>query len=129
MSGSLLDTSVLIAGTDAVGAVLPTSAAISVVTLGELHAGVRLARTPTAERMRRERLALVRGAFMALPVDDPTAEHYGEVLALARVQGRTAKATDLLIIATALATDRQLVTLDHAQGRLAEAAGVIVSGV
>jgi predicted nucleic acid-binding protein len=37
------------------------------------------------------------------------------------LQRRTAKATDLLIIATAAATGRTLYTLDGAQARLAQA--------
>lgn len=52
------------------------------------------------------------------------AESYGDVLAVARSQRRSAKATDLLIIATAAATGRQLYTLDGAQARLAKGAGV-----
>ena len=40
MSGSLLDTSILIGPAPSRGVSLPPSAAISVVSLGELHAGV-----------------------------------------------------------------------------------------
>ena len=52
------------------------------------------------------------------------AERYGDVLVVARSQRRAAKATDLLIIATAAATERTLYTLDTTQSRLALAAGV-----
>jgi predicted nucleic acid-binding protein len=45
-------------------------------------------------------------------------------LAVARSRRRAAKATDVLIIATAAATARKLHTLDAGQARLAEAAGV-----
>jgi predicted nucleic acid-binding protein len=45
-------------------------------------------------------------------------------LAVARSQRRAAKATDVLIIATAAATARKLHTLDAGQARRAEAAGV-----
>ncbi len=123
MSGALLDTSVLIAGVAAL-ADLPPSAAISVVTLGELHAGVHLARTDDVRGLRQRRLDAVRRAFAPIPVDEPIAERYGEILALARTERRGVKATDVLIVATAASTARSLVTLDHAQARLAQAAGV-----
>lgn len=126
MSGGLLDTSVLIAShLDA--ASLPPHAAISVVTLGELQAGVLLARTARVGQLRRHRLEAVRRAFAALHVDEAVAERYGEVLATARKERRTMKATDLLIIATAAATSRTLVTGDVSQASFAEACRVAVS--
>lgn len=57
-------------------------------------------------------------------VDEPVAERFGDVPAIARSRRRATKATDLLIIATAATTGRELVTLDVAQSRLARAAGV-----
>lgn len=124
MSGSLLDTSVLI-GRDESGALdLPGTAAISVITLGELRAGVLIARDEAIAEDRRRRLAAVRAAFAPIPVDEAVAERYGDVLSVARAQRRAAKATDLLIIATAGATGRELYTRDVAQARLAEAAGI-----
>ncbi|MEA2363346.1 MAG: hypothetical protein QOD71_2491 [Thermoleophilaceae bacterium] len=60
---------------------------------------------------------VVRG-FESLPL------RCGKVLAVARSQRRAAKATDVLIIATAAATARKLHTLDAGQARRAEAAGV-----
>lgn len=111
------------------GVELPSSAAISVVTLGELHAGVALARDDATRDRRRAGLAAVRSAFIALDVGTDVAHRYGDILALARDQGRTAKATDLLIIATAAAHGRTLHTLDVRQARLARAAGLAVSGV
>ena len=124
MSGSLLDTSVLIARDETAALELPESAAISVITLGELRAGVLMADDESVVRTRTRRLAVVRAAFAPLPVDEPVAERYGDVLATARSQRRVAKATDVLIIATAGASSRELYTLDIAQARLAEAAGV-----
>jgi len=119
IAGALLDTSVLIAGT----AELPPSAAISVITLGELRAGVALARGSDERAARQRRLDAIRAAFLPLPVDEGVAARYGDILALARRQRRQAKASDLLIIATALSTNRALVTLDTQQARLAEASG------
>ena len=129
MSGDLLDTSILIAPDPAVLEEMPASAAISVITLGELHAGVLLARDATTKAARRARLTAVKAAFAPLPVDEPVAESYGAVLAVARSQRRTAKATDLLIIATATAHDRTLHTLDESQAGLARASGVRVHAI
>ena len=98
--------------------------AISVITLGELRAGVRLAGDPSARAARQRRLVAVRDAFEPIPVDEMVAEHYGDVLATARSAGRTTKATDLLIIATAAATGRTLHTLDTRQAALAQVAGI-----
>jgi predicted nucleic acid-binding protein len=116
---ALLDTSVLIASDEAGQLDLPDAAAISVITLGELRAGVLRAHKAGTRAARAGRLAAVRSAFAALPVDELVAERYGEALAAARELGRTAKATDLLIIATAAADGRTLYTLDAAQAGLA----------
>jgi predicted nucleic acid-binding protein len=102
------------------------SGAISVITLGELHAGVQLASDPIVRSLRQARFVAVREAFEPLRVDEPIAHRYGELLALARSERRTSKATDLLIIATASATGRTLVTLDDRQASLARAARVPV---
>src|SRR5437870_2773824 len=102
---------------------LPESAAISVLTLGELRAGVLLARDDETRARRASALAAVRSTFLALEVDERVADRYGEVLAAARRERQRAKATDLLIIATALAHDRALHTRDDRQARLARAVG------
>lgn len=124
VSGALLDTSLLIAHDEEGALELPESAAISVITLGELRAGVLIAHDDRIADARRRRLAAVRAAFAALVVDEAVAERYGDVLVVARSQRRAAKATDLLIIATAAATERELYTLDSGQSGLALAAGV-----
>ncbi|MBA2505354.1 MAG: PIN domain-containing protein [Thermoleophilaceae bacterium] len=128
MSGALLDTGVVIAHDEAAALALPGTAAISVITLGELGAGVLLAARKAVAQARARRLAAVRAAFAPLPVDEGVAERYGEILVVARSQRRTVKATDLLIIATAAATGRELYTLDAAQARLARAAGIVTTG-
>lgn len=122
---ALLDTSVLI-GADS-GDGLPASAAISAVTLGELRAGVLLAKGDDLRQVREARLSAVRAAFAPLPVDADVALRYGEILALARMQRRTARASDLLILATAAAHGRTLTTRDERQARLGEAADVPVA--
>lgn len=62
-----------------------------------------------------------------MPVDESIAEHSGDVLAHARDAGRTARTSDLLIIATASATGGTLYTLDRAQAGLARELGLTVS--
>jgi predicted nucleic acid-binding protein len=127
LSGALFDTSVLISGFPSLQIEdIPETMAISVITLGELRAGVRLASDPVARAARQERLVAVRDAFQPILVDEAVAEHYGDVLAVARSAGRTTKATDLLIIATASATGRTLYTHDSRQAALAQAAGIVV---
>jgi predicted nucleic acid-binding protein len=118
----LLDTSVVIAGPQTLEA--GDTAAISVVTLGELRAGVKLAADPRTRALREARFAAVRSAFDPIPVDEVIAERYGEILACTRSNDRASKATDLLIIASAAATGRVLRTLDHAQEQLAVLVGV-----
>ena len=126
MSAALLDTSVVISGAEQLQTAVPEAAAISVITLGELGAGVRLAGDPSVRAARQARFLAVREAFEPVPVDELVAEHYGEVLAAARSAGRTTKATDLLIIATAKATGRKLHTRDARQAALAQVTGIAV---
>ena len=126
MSDALLDTSVVIAGESAVDP--PATTAISVVTIGELKAGVLLAREPGMRAARQARLSAVRDAYKPLDIDESVANQYGEVLAGARAAGRITNATDLLIIATAAATGRLLYTLDQRQARLAQELGVPIAG-
>jgi predicted nucleic acid-binding protein len=120
----LLDTSAVIAG----GLTLAPddTAAISVVTIGELRAGTLLATNSSARAARQARLSAVREAFEPLPIDEAIAEMYGDILAQARSAKRITTATDLLIIATAAATGRTLHTLDERQARLAEEVGVTI---
>lgn len=123
MSGDLLDTSVVISPVDA-ATPLPPAAAISAITVGELLAGVRLAPAGPVREIRQARLEAVRKAFAPLPVDVIVADKYGELLAFARANRRTTRASDLLIVATAAAHDRTLITRDERQGALAEATGI-----
>jgi predicted nucleic acid-binding protein len=116
---ALLDTSVVIATDERGDLDLPGTAAISVITLGELRAGVLRAADDRVRAARARRLAAVRATFAALAVDEDVADRYGETLAAARDLGRSAKASDLLIIATAAAGGRTLYTLDAAQAGLA----------
>lgn len=122
----LLDTSVVIAGLPTLKLDAHDAAAISVITLGELQAGVRLAGDPNTHAVRQARLAAVRQTFEPIGIDEAVAHEYGELLATARKRKRVSKATDLLILATAAATGRALLTLDDGQAGLARLAGVPV---
>jgi toxin FitB len=126
MMRALLDTSIVIASADRLPLESGDTAAISVITLGELRAGVQLSRDPQVRALRQARLAAVRATFDPLPVDEAVANQYGELLAFARSRRRSDKATDLLIVATAAATGRVLLTLDGSQQSLASAAGIAV---
>jgi predicted nucleic acid-binding protein len=127
VSGTLLDTSFVIAASDG-DAVLPDDAAISVITLGELRAGVLHAGDAVERAERTQRLSDLRSLFVAFPVDEAVAERYGWALARARDERRGTDAADLLIIATAAATDNTLRTLDVAQAKLARRLGLVVHG-
>ena len=127
MSGALLDTSFVIAAGDG-DAVLPEDAAISIITLGELHAGVLRASDSAERAARTRRLSSLRSLFVAFPVDEAVAERYGWALARARDERRGTDAADLLIIATAAANDAALVTRDVAQAKLARRLGLVVHG-
>jgi predicted nucleic acid-binding protein len=122
----LLDTSAVIGGKLALEP--EDTAAISVITIGELRAGVLLASDPSTRTARQARLSAIRDAFEPIPVDEGVAERYGEALASARSARRITTATDLLIVATAAATGRSLWTLDQSQAGLAQLCGVATNG-
>ncbi len=101
MTAVLLDTSVLIAA-DPVPPGL--TAAISVVSIAELHFGVLLARDDDERARRVQRLGLIEARFSEpLPIDDRVAREWGGLLAAARNRGAKARHrhADLAIAATA----------------------------
>jgi predicted nucleic acid-binding protein len=111
----VLDTSVFIAreqGRPLDSERLPDEAAISVITLAELELGVHMAQS---EGVRSRRLATLRGlhaTYVALPVDEPVASAFAELVATARRAGRRPKVQDAWIAATALAHQAALFTQD-----------------
>jgi predicted nucleic acid-binding protein len=109
--GSLIDTSVLAGARDA--GELTDDWAVSVVTVGELEAGILIAGDVTRAR-RVALLAAVLAEAPALPIDRHVAAGYGELRASA---GRR-PSNDLWIAATALAHDFTLVTADEQQASL-----------
>lgn len=111
---ALLDTSVLIAresGRPVDTEALPDEAAISVVTVAELHAGV-LAAPDTAVRARRLATLEAISAIEALPVTAAAARRWAELRVRLHEQGRRAKVNDLWIAAVALSNSMEVVTQD-----------------
>jgi predicted nucleic acid-binding protein len=104
----LLDTSVNVRGSRP-----PLDeAAISAMTLAELHYGVLRARTDTQRARRLHRLALVESEFDPLPIDGDVARAYGAITAGARATGKRPRTADALIAATAAAHGLSLYTHD-----------------
>lgn len=120
----LLDTSIFIAREQGrpVGR-LPDEGAISVLTLGELHLGVLLARDARTRAQRLRTLATVERTFDAIPVDDEVARVFAEVAPAARRRSRRPKIVDALIAATAIAHGLPLYSQDR---DFAEISGVEV---
>jgi predicted nucleic acid-binding protein len=92
---------------------LPEEAAISVMTLAELHVGVLLAATPKIRAQRLRTLARVERTFDPLSVDDPVARSFAEIVADARRKRRHPRMVDALIAATAVAHDLPLYSQDR----------------
>lgn len=109
----IIDTSVVIDLEQLDPAVLPVEVAVSSITLAELAAGPH-ATDDTEERARRQdRLQRTEAAFDPLPFDSEAARAYGRVYAAVSTAGRKARgprAVDLLIAATACASDLPLFT-------------------
>ena len=99
----LIDTSIFIAEESGrpIGT-LPEEAAISVVTLAELHSGVLLAKDERTRARRLLTLSRAERLFEALPIDIEIARVFASILSEARAKGRRAKAMDLWIAATAV---------------------------
>jgi predicted nucleic acid-binding protein len=122
----LVDTSVVIDLERVDPAELPDEIAISAVTLAELAAGPHATRDAAERARRQDRLQRTEATFEALPVDDSVARAYGRVYAAVAAAGRKARgrrAFDLLIAATALATELPLYTRNP--GDFRELAGLV----
>ena len=122
VTSGLLDTSVIVAGlSEDDAAFLPDQVAVSVMTLGELHAGVLLARSATSRAARLARLADVHREFAILDITPLVAQRFGEL----RAQSDRRAVADILIAATALAHDMILVTRDRRQAAMIPGARVL----
>ncbi len=107
---ALVDTSVLIGG----GGELDEPWTISAVSVGELQAGVLLAKDDATRARRLRLLAAILTAAPIVPIDLAVAARYGE---LRQATGRR-PTNDLWIAATALAHDFTLITADDGQAAL-----------
>jgi predicted nucleic acid-binding protein len=114
MSRGLADTSVFIAreaGKPLDESSMPEELAVSVVTVGELRAGVLSAKDV---RVRDARLTTLTAALEldAVPVDDDVAAQWARLRVLLRDTGRRMPVNDSWIAATAMALDVPVVAQD-----------------
>jgi hypothetical protein len=110
----VLDTSVFIAReTGRPLAELPDVAAVSVITLAELHLGVLMAQGSAIRAKRLRTLTIVQSAFEPLPIDAEVARTFAELVAEARRRGKRPKIMDTWIAATAVAYDIPVYTQDE----------------
>jgi predicted nucleic acid-binding protein len=111
----ILDTSVFIAdeqGRPLATNELPDEAAVSVVTLAELELGVHMAGTETARAQRLSTLRALTATYVAVPIDEPVASAFAELVAAARRSGRRLRVQDAWIAATAKAHGAAVYTQD-----------------
>lgn len=109
----LVDTSVL-AGTAAGLEAIDEPWAVSVISVGELQAGVLLAGGDRVRAQRLARLTAILAEAPLLPIDRHTASLYGSL----RAQSGRKPHNDLWIAATALAHELVLLTADERQAAL-----------
>ena len=111
----LLDTSVLVAaegGRPLRAEALPGSAAISIVTVGELRAGILAAPDISSRDRRLYTLERISGTTV-LPVDQRVAQMWAGMRAYLVASGKKVAANDLWIAATAAAAEMPVVTQDR----------------
>ena len=111
---ALLDTSALIGVSDVVASAREGTWGVSVITIGELYAGVLLAKRDAAQRRRLARLADVLAVAPVIAADRAVAVAFGDL----RMTSGRGPSNDLWIAATALANDLELITLDERQAAL-----------
>ena len=113
---AVLDTSVLIADI----APIDVEAAISVVSITELHFGALLARDNDERARRTDRLAVVEATFDPLPVSVEVARAWGRLAAAVAQRGGKPRRRqlDLAIAGTATVEQVPLLTLNLADFRI-----------
>ena len=124
----LLDTSVFIAlenGRTLEREALPMESAISVVTNGELRAGI-LAADGIAERDRRIATWEASRQFASLPITGGVAGAWSQMRAYLAASGRRARINDIWIAATAAAYEMPVLTQDRDFDALNGVAGLTV---
>ncbi len=117
---ALIDTSVLVSAS---AVTLDEPWVVSVVTVGELQAGVLLAGDDPVRAQRLSRLAAVLAETEIVPIERAVAARYGELRA---ATGRQ-PTNDLWIAATALAHDFTLFTADQRLASLPLVRSVLAS--
>lgn len=114
MSDGLADTSVFLAtesGRAMRRDLMPDRIAVSVITIGELRAGVLVA-TDLAVRARRLLTLTDALALEPLPIDDAVAEAWATLRVQLRASGRRMPVNDSWIAATAMSLQIPVVTQD-----------------
>lgn len=114
MSRGLGDTTLFIAresGRSLDVSALPDEIGVSVITIGELRAGV-LAATDVETRDRRLATLTQALALQPVPVDDRVADRWAKLRILLRDSGQRMPVNDSWIAATAMALDVPVVTQD-----------------
>lgn len=109
----VLDTSVIIDLDELSPLLLPVSVAVSALTMAELAAGPHSTQDPDERGRRQDRLQRTEATFDPLPFDADAARAYGRIFAAVIASGRKARgarAVDLLVAATALASELPLYT-------------------
>ena len=109
----LIDTSVVIDLERIDASRLPAELAISAITMAELSAGPHATTDPVERGRRQDVLQRAEATFDPLPVDAAVARAYGRIYAAVAAAGRKARggrAEDLLIAATATASNLPLYT-------------------
>ena len=122
MTRGLADTSVFIAresGRPLQTSLLPDELAVSIITIGELRAGVLAARDVTTRDMR---LATLTAAMTLDPIaiDDDVAAQWARLRVMLRDSGQRMPVNDSWIAATAMALQVPIVTQDDDYINLAE---------
>ena len=114
MTRGIADTSVFIAresGRPLLGDDLPDEVAVSVITIGELRAGV-LAATDLETRDRRLATLTLALALQPVPIDDPVADAWARLRLLLYEGGQRMPVNDSWIAATAMSLGVSVITQD-----------------
>jgi predicted nucleic acid-binding protein len=114
MTTGIADTSVFIAretGRQLQASALPDELGVSIITIGELRAGV-LAATDVETRDRRLATFAAARALEPIPIDEPVADAWARLRLLLRDAGNRMPVNDSWIAATAIALGVAIVTQD-----------------
>lgn len=112
---AVVDTNVTIQAADDLSVeLLPSSTAVSAITVAELEVGIAAARSPVDQAALVARQEALISLAEVLPFDLACAKAFGRVAADLRAQGRkvSARSFDALIAATSIANGLPLFTLN-----------------